>query len=217
MRPVLATASIFSLILAEALAHGDPPQSVVYDSLLPRTGGGHGFVMGIYEMGQSITLGGSARTITQLDMHLQGFRGEEFRVRFYRLDAESGVPSTIIWESPTTPFDHGPSGFFNLTVPNIPVPDSIAYTVISLTPGAHLALAFSYGASIGRHDSYWYRQGDMRWRDRLASNGTFGARFFAIPEPSQPLTGLIAAIWASRRARPRRRKGGLASAHSCRQ
>lgn len=186
MRIFFATiATSYALVSSAAIA-SNPPVSVVFDSIMNRTpGGGHGFASGITEIGLSITLDGSARYVSQIDLPLQGFAGEEFRVRFYELNA-TGAPSAVIWESPAQRYRpwNMPNGVLSITVPNVLVPDSLAFTVVSLTPNSHLSLPTSFGASIGMHEDYWAKQGG--WRNRLFSDGTFGARLLAtVPEPAQ--------------------------------
>jgi hypothetical protein len=207
-------AAAVALICSAASAEDTPPGGsvIVYESATSRAGGGHGFVAGVYEMGQSITLAGTERTIAQLDLLLSGRPGEdEFRVRFYRLDNATGAPSTLIWESPTQTYRFVGSldRTTSVRVPDIELPDSFAYTIISLTPNSYLSHETGSSiATIGTFNSYWYRRGDATWRDRLFRDGTFGARVFAIPEPflGWTITGLIAISLMIGSFRLRRRK-----------
>jgi len=200
----LAIGVSYALMSSVAIA-SDPPESIVFNSIMIATpGGGHGFVSGITEIGQSITLAGTARHISQIDLLMQGFPDSEFRVRFYSLNDPEGAPSALIWESPTQRYAHT-NGVQMVDVPNVLVPDSMAYTVVELPPyNTHLSLRTSFGADIGTHENNWVRQGG--WRT-VFNKSLFSARLLAVPEPPQHwiVVGLIAVTWITGGLRSRGR------------
>jgi hypothetical protein len=168
-----------------------PPGAIVYESLRIPAGGGHGFseVTGLgREIGQSMTLAGTARHIAQIDLLLGSGASEQFRVRFYDL-TEAGFPSTLIWESPVQTYPQTGSHFnrktISVPVPNMLVPDSFAWTVAPLTPNNSTMIvltAFS-PPSAGTHLNDWALAG-LSWRVNNFTGGQFGARLLAVPEYS---------------------------------
>jgi hypothetical protein len=161
-------------------------ESVVYESTLP-AGGGYGFSTGLgHEVGESIGLAGTDRLITRIDLLLAGSPNLEFRVRFYGLDAATGLPSNLIWESPSQfyppfpPFDQTVS----IPVPTIAVPDSMAWTFVQITPDPfNMIVRTALSPSVGTFNNYLARD-PFPFRTNLFSDGTFGARLIAVPEPA---------------------------------
>lgn len=184
--------------------------AVVFQTSL-QSSGGSGFGGGILEIGQSISLAGSARNITQIDLLLSNSGpAEEFRVRFYGLDSLTKEPSELRWESPPVPFPGTGIKVVSVAVPGILVSDTMAYTVAPLMPSSsHMIVRTdaSEFPTIGMHESYWYRRINSNWRDDLFGNGTLGARLFAVPEPSQLflLGELFVFVWGAAGIRSRER------------
>jgi hypothetical protein len=155
-------------------------------------GGGIAFnINSALEIGQSIALAGTARNVTQIDMLLGDNTSDAFAVRLYSLDQVTGRPSAILWESAKISYPYTPPSFnqkvISVPVPGVAVPNELAWSVVPVDPttaGNLLVWTGSLSPSIGAHLHYWKRLSDLSWNSNLFSNGTFGARLFAVPEPS---------------------------------
>jgi len=195
---IVTLTAAFGSMLATGLLSAQPePGDVVYDSLTSPPAGGTGPGFG-YEIGSAIELHGAGRSITQIDLRLSNSRPEEFRVKFYNVDGLTGEPSTLIWESPIAMFPYTGIGqhqiaIASVDVPQIVVPDVMVWVVTPVAPGSSNMLVRTTSAlpSTGTHINYWARQPDLTWHSNLFSDGSFGARLFAVPEPTLP--GVIAA------------------------
>jgi hypothetical protein len=179
-------------MLATTLLGAQPePGNVVYDSLTSPPAGGTGPGFG-YEIGSAIELHGAGRSITQIDLRLSSSRPEQFRVKFYNFDGLTGEPSTLIWESPIATFPYTGFGqhqiaIASVDVPQIVVQDVMVWVVTPVAPFSNILIRTTSALpSTGTHISYWARQPDHTWRSNLFSDGSFGARLFAVPEPTLP-------------------------------
>jgi hypothetical protein len=184
--------------------------SVVYESLADPAGGGHAFTVGSDEIGQAIAFEGKARRITQIDLLLGDNRSDEFLIRLYELDGISGLPSMLVWESPIQQYPHVPPSYnreiISVAVPGILVPDSVAWTVAPISPTTSdnlMVLTGSLTPAFGQHLNYLMREGPT-WLTNLFSNGTFGARFFAVPEVSARWLSTVGALAFLKRGSRRR-------------
>jgi hypothetical protein len=101
-RPKTTTAVFLVSMMAARLLRA----AIVFDSL-PRedVGGGFGFV-GNKEVGQAIELGVGGRVVTNFEVYLGTSDSENFRVRFYDLNASNEPPSDLIWETPVQMFQY---------------------------------------------------------------------------------------------------------------
>jgi hypothetical protein len=178
----------------------------VYDSLSPSMGA-YGFAVHS-EIGQSIDLEGSARSITRMDVFLGTNTPDGFRLRFYTLDIVNGEPENLIWESPLQTFPYDPPSynrkFVRIDIPKVDVPDTFAWTIKPTVPPSNLAVQLSQPPTVGTHHDAWLRRLDLSWTVTHLGTGAFGARVMAVPEPS-PLLLLIfwfCTVFSSHGCRP---------------
>jgi hypothetical protein len=213
---IVALTVAFGFMQCTGLLGTQPePGNIIYDSLTTPPAGGSGLSFG-YEIGSAIELHGADRSITRIDLRLSDSSPEKFRVKFYNVDGLTGEPSTLIWQSPISIFPYTGSGqhqiaIASIDVPQIVVPDVMAWVVTMAEPGTNNMLVRTTSAlpSVGTHINYWARLPDHTWRSNLFSDGSFGARLYAVPEPS--LLGVIAggaffALCARFRAQSRARR-----------
>jgi PEP-CTERM motif len=190
IKTVMLSVALGFMLITNLLSAPPEPGNVVYDSLTSPPAGGTGYGFG-FEIGSAIELHGADRRITQIDLRLSNSAPEEFRVKFYNFNGLTGEPSSLIWESPITTFPYTGSGqhliaIVNVSVPQIEVPDVMVWVVTPVAPGSSnmLIRTTTSQPSTGTHITYWARQPDLTWRTNLFSDGSFGARLFAVPEPS---------------------------------
>jgi hypothetical protein len=184
---ILITPIVFTA--SKALAQ---PGDIVYESLMNPAGGGIAFNFdSALEIGQSIALAGTARNVTQIDLYLGDNTSDAFKVRFYNLGQANGQPSDLIWESAEIQYPYTPPYYnqkvISVPVPGVAVPDELAWSVVPVDPtsaGNLLVWTGSLLPSIGSHLHYWERLSNLSWNSNLFSNGAFGAKLFAVPEPS---------------------------------
>lgn len=164
-----------------ALVPGASSSEVVYDSL-PGSFGGSALAI---EVGQSIELAGSARTITQIDLRMGSSNDlEVFWVRFYNVDSNN-LPQDLLWESQLqawtddTPFYA--THVVSVDVPNIVVPDRFAWTTRRILP-SQLSQSASQTTTTGTFLTGFYLD-PLAGSGWFQVDGAFGARVIAIPEP----------------------------------
>jgi hypothetical protein len=165
---------------------------VVYDSLPSVFGGG---ILAV-EVGQSMALAGSARTITQIDLRFSSINDiEKFRVRFYTVDANN-LPGSLLWTSPLQNWTDPTPGFatkvVSVAVPNILVPDHFAWTAAPEFP-TQLIQVTSDAATIGTPLSGFQLDPPSPDGWFPLTTTIFGARVVAIPEPTTFLLALAGA------------------------
>jgi hypothetical protein len=204
---LVAIVSLAIAFTSSVAIASDPSQngSVVFDSMPNFAGGGMGFHQFADEIGASVAFGGSARHVTQIDLMLTGFSGSKYLVRFYEIDSTSGAPLNMIWESPQQTLGFRPNGqiLSSVQVPNVLVPDSMAFTVVEDSPRTHAGIYTSFSPSIGTHLEEWYRKSEEVWKAGPFSSATYCATIFAVPEPTAITLGviLLGFVAAGRRSR----------------
>ena len=136
-----AAAPLVLLLSIAAQSHAE----IVYDSISDN------YLNGIRaehtpEAGQAITLAGTSRVVTKIELQVTGNELADFVIRFRRLDGlddhpifdTTGHPETIMWESPVQTFPWDPPAFNRkrvvFDVPYITVPDTFAWTLHWLIP-----------------------------------------------------------------------------------
>jgi hypothetical protein len=177
------------------------------------------------EYGDEITLGGTARTITEMAFEYYGKflsqADEVARVRFYATDGgpwiqpngkpstEYFLPGTVLWESSLFPVRQGfnTMDFNNI---NVTVPNTIIWTIeffgltMNTTPGSEdvAGLLYYYLPSVGLSYNDMWSHRSTGWQPEalppsVVAKNDFGSIFFAVPEPSiVSLVTLGAAIGA---------------------
>jgi hypothetical protein len=184
--------------------------AIVYDApLQPFAGGGWGFWT-IPEIGQAISLAGTARNVTQFEIGVGASETTEYRVRFYELDGRGGGPGTLIWESSPQIFQFFPPAQNRrvevVDIPNVAVPDSFAWTIAPTIPSGLFHLrTVNPPATVGTALSIWARVGspfpDYDWSEQQFD---LSARITAVPEPATWNGCAYFALAIAMSSRPRR-------------
>jgi hypothetical protein len=174
---------------------------VVYDSLSGTLfQGGESSV----ENGQSMTLGGTARLITRIDLRLSSTASpENYQVILYNIDS-TGFPTTSIWTSPLQFFRGGGQPFIeSVDVPKVEIPNSFAWSVRRVLP-SQLLTRFADLPSIG-NQIIRFRRDFGPWISE-GSSFTLGATIFAVPEPASISLLLFGLVTANLSCRHRGRR-----------
>lgn len=196
-----ATAAIvvFFLAISNCCVHA----GVVYDSITDQYYNGTGSVANHFEVGQAISLAGTARKITKVELQVGGNVDADFQVRFYLLDGPPwgapNTPGTLVWESPVQFFDWTPPYYnrrvIELDVPSVVVPDTFAWAVARPIPTQALGVfGGTPNAFVGEAGGEWHRidyGSGPQWFS--SANRVMGARFTAVPEASSAILLLIGA------------------------
>jgi hypothetical protein len=170
------------LLLLASAAQG---QSVVYDSL---PGAGSGGVSQLAETGESVTLAGTDRAVTTFELGVfSQLPSDSFdlQLRFYQNDVSGGSPGTVLFETvlDDVPVSSTPS-VVSVTVPEIVVPDSVTWTVLTSDSQDAVYFQSSDGATTGIYNSFWYFTGT--WNEFVGDRPVYAARITAIPANAPP-------------------------------
>ncbi|MGE0479001.1 MAG: hypothetical protein AB7Q17_00895 [Phycisphaerae bacterium] len=182
-----------ALLVAAALVPA-AYSAVVYSNTQARTGVVHDLVPAGAasgpERGNSITLAGTQRVVTSIDVILRigdsGVGLFDMQVRLYANDGPNGDPGTLLWESALrrTIIDSGVDLPYRLTVPRVVVPSSITWTVeitnrtmsqAMLGPSTYAPVTVGSAAP-----GYWEHSGGM-WMHALSGEPAWGAAVNADP------------------------------------
>jgi hypothetical protein len=191
VRPILAT-----VLLSTAARYA--AAEVVFDSTVGIVDGAPagGTGLGTAAVGQTITLGGTLREITDFKVWLGAGGPSTFLVEFYKLDGPNNVPGTLIWQSPTQTYPYSPSLYnrkvVDVPVPRIFVPDTFAWTVSAVVGNNMIVNARAPVVTVGSQQESWFHFPDG-WR---ASDWQFAVKLQAVPEPSGPMLFGIALAFA---------------------
>lgn len=194
----MKVSAVCALALALSAASSIRADEIVFEN--SEVYSGH-YASVLSEYGDEITLGGTARTLTEFIFEYAGdffSQGDEVgKVRFYANDnGPFHLPGTLLWESPLFPVRKGPGvteGWANI---NIDVPDTFTWTVqffgltMNTTAGQlDVAGLRYYGLpKIGQsYNDFWIRNGDS-WQlfgpPADVPKANFAVRVKAVPEPS---------------------------------
>ena len=186
----LAIACFFSAPASISYADDSTPV-IVYNSLTTPAGGGFSNDLN-KPAGQSVTLTGSNRVVTNFEAALDAGNPNTFTIQFLLPDGPGSQPGTVFWTSPiqTYPYTSGPFNrkVVSVDVPDVTVPDTFVWDVTFVTGGGGVA-NYNGPPSVGAASTAWAF-------DSLNANPTtgwgiyggpaiiFGAQISAIPEPS---------------------------------
>jgi hypothetical protein len=199
-RSICMVASTLLLLAAAGVVRAGPIYQVVYDNSQHPLGSSLFYFGATPEFGDEITLGGTGRNATQLDVYLRsiGSRGvyADTTVRLRANDGVDGAPHTILFE--TTLFNvFYPRGNDTLTVPipKIHVPDTLTWTVQFSTEG--VGVRYFDPPTVGSSDPTfawvnYFPPFEAFQKETLALPGdavNYGARLTAttLPEPASIL------------------------------
>jgi hypothetical protein len=208
---IIALPIVICLAPSTIFASGQSLPLTVYDSIDEPHGGW--FLGGSRVLGQSVTLAGNARLITQIELLLWGRGGDQFWIRFYDLEGLGTIPPgvawdsspKVIWESPLQVITEGGPNIFSVPVPRVLVPDTVGWAVAPIEiPTSNPGLPGVLPApKIGTRNGIFGLSTNFTWHTAI-SDWTFGARLVAVPEQSAGALAVIAfggATFAGRRRR----------------
>ena len=159
---------VLAILICTITAGSSSADRIVFDSLTDSPELGFAGVA-FAEVGQVISLQGSQREVTEIELWLAANTNEPFWARLYELDA-TGIPGRLMWESPRIyyPYTQAPFNQFNrkiisIDVPNVTVPTSFAWTVESEIPRSNLYLINSDQPRIGIASTIWSRGENTDW------------------------------------------------------
>ncbi len=140
---------------------------------------------GCCQVGNEITLGGTARKIIRLSWLVDSQNTDvlaEIETRIYANDSPAGAPGTLLWSSgeligvPVSSTDR----FLDIEVPEIVVPDMITITSrISYAVPVGLARIFGGSPSVGSVNASWLEDPPGVWNQW---SGPWGMQVLAVPE-----------------------------------
>jgi len=214
-------ATVFVVFVIAVPAAGVPAPTVVYDNTTTPVSGDWtpgGFwpfsVYATYElMGDQITLAGTHRAITQFDLILSSSEQvtlTTLELIFYINDGIDGyefpgAPDTELWSDTASDVTVDGTTTVVFSVPNVVVPDTFTWVTSADSMIAGMA---TYGPpSVGSSGNYFWDRAsdDQEWyamwfeSDPVAN---FGAKVWAVPEPTTMVLLALGGLLAARRRRP---------------
>jgi hypothetical protein len=197
-RVSLALAILASFIATRASAV--LPSQIVYDAI-PNAGSGGRF-SGLLEIGQKVTLAGQARQISLLEVRISLF-GDGLStpslLEFSLYDATAPLnlpspPGPLLWRGLGDSLQlSGSFAIVGAHVPNVHVPNDIAWTIRQVAEPADFILTGNLPSIGTAHESLFNPPGGWTTLDA----DIYTARITAVPEPSIAVlagAALIAAI-----------------------
>lgn len=191
------TAGITALCLF--VWHADTRAAIVYDSLAQNLyTGGAGYLL-TSDSGQAVTLAGTERAVTQVEVYLRSTAAESFRLRLYEFDSGSSQPGALIWESPIQVFPYStppPSSqrkIVSVAVPNVAVPDTLVWAIAPDAPATSSFIVLNADLpTVGSNHDFWFKSSvDGSWTSTTSSSFGRGARITAVPVPEPSTIVLI--------------------------
>jgi hypothetical protein len=168
------------------------------------------------QTGQHVTLGGTSRFVTQIDMRIGGYGTPPFdlvsmamTLRIYGLS--SGMPGSLLWEG-TSAVQTFSVTFTGNSVPvsfspNVQLPDNVVLAVShSQISGQLTSFVGTVGqgtpGDVGVDDPGWFMQDTTTgaWRVLAVANDHIQARITAVPAPATVGLALVGVgLWRRRR------------------
>lgn len=173
---------------------------IVFDSITDTTQLGGGIVtLAGYHGGDIVRLAGDSRVATRLDVLLKefGVSGDlTFRVNLWEPSGVPDDPGSLLW---TSPVHHASllsrtSTVFSIEVPGVHVPDTLGWTVESISNLHSAGVASAFPATVGTitgHMLFNTHEWDVIYF--APSTGGYGFRLFAVPEPETCVLLVVAA------------------------
>ncbi|MFN3167926.1 MAG: PEP-CTERM sorting domain-containing protein [Phycisphaeraceae bacterium] len=199
MKPRTAHGGLLLAAIACALFAAPTRAAIVFDSL---SGTLYTGSYGGIETGDAITLAGTERAVTGFDFRMRVNTGAQYYFSIYDIDAGTGLPDNLLWQSPlqtwTGPFS--PVTVITVPVPNVVVPDDIALTHTNVS-GQTFYLNSDLPTTGSTSQHVLRGPPTDPWTGVVLSFG-IGATIYAdpVPEPaSLALLGLGALLIARRR------------------
>ncbi len=167
------------------------------------------FYLPYEEMGDQISLVGTAREVTEFDLICSSTEETtltDLTLIFYAMDGDGGIPGTEIWSE--TLYDVTVDGITTVvfSVPNVVVPDTFVFATSADSDTAGMA-TYDPPQTGSSDDYFWdldpnpaYGWGALWFEGDPVAN--FGARVIAVPEPTTALflvVGGLLTTWRKRR------------------
>jgi hypothetical protein len=185
--------------------------TVIYSGL--GTNGGWALPPVAGELGNEITVAGTDRVVTELEVGIFSQNGifpngtpgsVVFTAELYANDGAGGQPGSLLWQSADVGVDYpGGCSMVTFNVPQVVVPGTFTWTVdYVLTADTSPGLTTAPAPTIGSYIVGWFRGQNSEWGQATAD---LTAQIEAIPEPSTEglvLVGL-SALWLGHRLKKR--------------
>lgn len=170
---------------------------VVYDNTQSNLNFDH--CPGGTEVGDQVTLAGTAREVTQIELAVTSVvNGVDVVVRLWANDATDGKPGTLLFESAVISVASAGPGVspFTVAVPNVTVPDSFTWSV-QVVGGDTVCVPRFDPPSVGSSDDFiWINSQGVFWfADNQFPVDNFYARItVAESDPVTLLTDLVGTV-----------------------
>ncbi|HWA82970.1 MAG TPA: PEP-CTERM sorting domain-containing protein [Fimbriimonadaceae bacterium] len=180
--------------------------SVVYDNMSWTQGWywaeNPGFTSPTAEGGDQVTLGGTDRAVTNIDIlfySLWDAGTADVTVNFYKNDGVGGAPGTLLWTSGTMAGMSHVQGLqtYSFAVPSVVVPNTFTWTLgLANRTGStgDIGPALADPPTVGSSGDFFWYMGSGGW----ATTGwggspvaNFGARITAAPVPEPAAFGVL--------------------------
>ncbi len=166
---------------------------IVFDNITNTTQPGGGIVTDEwYQAGDIVRLSGNSRVATRLDVLLYefgaGVNGDlTFRVNLWDPSGVPDDPGTVLWTSPdyhSSLLQRTPT-VFSIDIPRVPVPDTLGWTLESISNLHSAGVAGSLPAPVGTITGRMlYNTFEWDVVQVAPSTEGLGFRLFAVPEPT---------------------------------
>ncbi len=171
---------------------------IVFDNITGVTQFGGGVIADPgYQLGVTISLSGTSRNVTRLDVLLYefgfGVPGDlTFRVNLWDM---ASVPGSLIWASPVQHalLANRTPTLYSVDVPGVHVPDSVGWAIESISNAHSAGVVGTFPATVGAEVGRFTITPDLRWIDVNRGQTYIGFRVIAVPEPVASGLVLIAA------------------------
>jgi hypothetical protein len=184
-------ASSVLLLAAGGVVRAGPLDEVVYDNSVHPAGWTIIYGVRGLQIGDEVTLGGTSRFVTQIDLSLSGLTRSDTTVRLWANDGPDGFPHTLLFETTIRNVLYNGHTTLSVPVPAVAVPDTLTWTVAfdSVIP---VGVRYFDPPTVGSSDptfawvgyyppftNYFYRE--YFHPPGVAAN--YGARIIATPTP----------------------------------
>jgi hypothetical protein len=175
---ILFIAALATLVVTGAQA------TVIYDNT-----SGPGVYTAAGEVGDTVTLAGTDRTVTQISIGVLGNGGnpdpgDTFQMRLWTADGPGGTIGTLLWQSSSLIIPvAGPLQLITFNVPNVVVPNTIIFDVTH-TDSSSVLFEWSNPVTVGSSPDYAWSYGTQQLSPYFGTPANFMAQINAVPEPS---------------------------------
>ena len=171
---------------------------IVFDNITGTTqfGGGISTAAG-YQGGNIVSLAGTARDVTRVDVLLYEFGAGvtgDFRVNLWSPSGVTDDPGTLLWTSPVlhAVLPNRTPTVFSVDVPAVHVPNAVGWTVEGISNAHSAGVVGAFPATVGTIVGQMIFSPTSHWdvANFSATTDGVGFRLFAVPEPSTTVASI---------------------------